>query len=188
MDFLTHFDWYAYLLLPLLIFLARVFDQSLGILRIIFATKGFTLPAFIFGFFESFVWLLAIGQIMSQIDNLFYYFVFAAGFATGNVMGIRMERRLSIGYVMARVVFQKDSEVSVARLKEKGYRLTLVDAMGMEHPVKMMFSTLKRSQVSDFVNTLKENNPNAFFTIEDVRQVKEGYFIGKKRRLNVFNR
>ena len=187
-DLFIHFDWYAYLLLPLLIFIARVTDQSLGILRISFATKGFTIPVFVFGFFESFVWLLAIGQIMSKIDNIYYYVVFAAGFATGNIVGIFLERRLSIGYVMVRVVFQKDSEISLALLKQHGFRLTLVDAMGMEHPVKMIFSTIRRSQIEEFIGVLKQNNPAAFFTIEDVKQVKEGYFTGKKRRLNPFNR
>jgi len=168
MDNFINFDLYAYLILPLLIFSARVFDQSLGIIRIILATKGLTLPAFIFGFFESFVWLLAIGRIMTKIDNLFYYFVFAAGFASGNVFGIFIEKKLSIGFVVIRVIFQKDSEKSIDKLKNYGFRLTLVDAFGMEQPVKMIFSTLKRNQIKLFLNTLKENNPTAFYTIEDV--------------------
>ncbi len=188
MEIFSNFDYYTYLILPLLIFVARVIDQSLGIVRIILATKGLTLPAFIFGFFESFIWLLAIGQIMSQIDNLLYYFVFAAGFATGNVFGIYIEKKLSIGYVVIRVIFQKDSQQSIKKLEELGFRLTQVDAMGMEHPVKMIFSTLKRNQTSLFIQTLNLNNPTAFYTVEDVKQVKEGYLFSKKRGMNPFNR
>jgi uncharacterized protein YebE (UPF0316 family) len=186
MDFFTNFDFYAYLILPLLIFCARVFDQSLGIVRIILATKGKTLPAFIFGFFESFVWLLAIGQIMTKIDNLFYYFVFAGGFASGNVFGIFIEKKLSIGFVVIRVIFQQDSETSINKLKENGFRLTQVDAVSMDRPVKMIFSTLRRNQVKSFLDLLLHHNPTAFYTIEDVKQVKEGYLIEKKRSLNPF--
>ncbi len=181
MDGLATLDLFGYFVLPLLIFSARIFDQSLGILRIIFATKGLTLPAFVFGFFESFVWLLAIRQIMGQMDNIFYYFFFAAGFASGNVLGIFIEKKISIGFVMVRVVFQKDSVISIGILKDKGYRLTIVDAMGMEHPVKMIFSTIRRNQIPDFVQTLTVNNPAAFYTIEDVKQVKDGYLPTKKR-------
>lgn len=188
MDYFSNFDFYAYLILPLLIFSARVFDQSLGIIRIILATKGLTLPAFIFGFFESFVWLLAIGQIMTKIDTLFYYFVFAAGFASGNVCGIFIEKKLSIGFVVIRVIFQKNSDISINKLKELGFRITQVDALGMEQPVKMIFSTLKRNQIKLFIETLTDNNPTAFYTIEDVKQVKEGYLVEKKRSLNPFNR
>jgi len=176
MEFLDNFDVYAYLILPLLIFFARVLDQSLGILRIIIATKGLRLPAFIFGFFESFIWLLAIGQIMSKIDNIFYYFVFAAGFASGNVFGIYLENKLSIGFVVVRVIFQVDSEISIQKLKEKNFRLTILDAKGMDREVKMIFSTIRRNEIQQFTDILSENNPTAFYTIEDVKQVKEGYF------------
>lgn len=188
MENITNFDFYAYIILPLLIFCARVFDQSLGIIRIILATKGLTLPAFIFGFFESFVWLLAMGQIMTKIDNLFYYFVFAAGFATGNVFGIYLEKKLSIGYVVIRVIFQKDSNISINNLKELGFRITQVDAMGMEQPVKMIFSTVKRNQINSFIEIINKNNPNAFYTIEDIKKVNEGYLVERKRKLNSFNR
>ena len=182
------FDFYAYLILPLLIFFARVFDQSLGIIRIILATKGLTLPAFIFGFFESFVWLLAISQIITKIDNLFYYIVFAGGFACGNVFGIYIEKKLSIGFVVIRIIFQKDSEESIFTLKEEGFRLTQVDALGMEQPVKLVFSTIRRNQISKFLKILTLRNPTAFYTIEDVKQVKEGYLSIHKRSLNPFNR
>jgi len=188
MEMFSNFDFYAYLILPLLIFCARVFDQSLGIVRIILATKGLTLPAFIFGFFESFVWLLAIGQIMTKIDNLFYYFVFAAGFASGNVFGIFIEKKLSIGFVVIRVIFQQNAENSINKLKENGFRLTQLDALGMDQPVKMIFSTIRRNQVKTFIEFLLINNPTAFYTIEDVKQVKEGYLVEKKRGLNPFNR
>lgn len=187
MEIFKNFDFYAYLILPLLIFCARVFDQSLGIVRIILATKGLTLPAFIFGFFESFVWLLAIGQIMTKIDNLFYYFVFAAGFASGNVFGIFIEKKLSIGFVVIRVIFQQNSEISINKLKELGFRITQVDALGMEQSVKMIFQTIRRNQVKSFIEILHLNNPTAFYTIEDVKQVKEGYLVERKRSLNPFN-
>lgn len=183
MDILSSQNLFAYIILPLLIFCARIIDQSLGIVRIILATKGLTLPAFIFGFFESFVWLLAIRQIMVQMDNILYYFFFAAGFASGNVLGIIIEKRLSIGFVIVRVVFQKDSADSIKILKAKGYRLTIVDALGMDQPVKMIFSTIRRNQIKDFIETLTINNPNAFFTIEDVRQVKEGYLSRKSKKV-----
>jgi len=182
------FDYYSYIILPLLIFLARVCDQSLGIMRIILATKGLTLPAFVFGFFESFIWLLAISQIMTKIDNLFYYVVFAGGFASGNVFGIFLERKLSIGFVVVRIIFQKDSEKSINILKAEGFRLTQVDALGMEQPVKLIFSTIRRNQLNKFLEILKLNNPLAFYTIEDVKQVSEKYSLNQKRGLNPFNR
>lgn len=180
MNWIQGLDFYGLLILPLLIFLARIVDQSLGILRIIFATKGLKLPVLAFAFFESFVWLLAVRQILVRIDHLYYFFAFAGGFACGNAFGIFLEEKISIGFVIVRVVFQKDSEVSIKMLKNKGYRLTIVDALGMEGPVKMIFSTILRRQVKDFLETLNIHNPNAFYTVEEVKEVREGY-KGRRR-------
>lgn len=174
------FDFYGFVFLPLLIFFARIVDQSFGILRIIFATKGLKLPVLAFAFFESFIWLLAVRQILVKVDNLLYFVVFAAGFACGNIFGIYIEEKLSIGFVIIRVVFQKNSDISIKNLKEKGYRLTIIDAIGMEGNVKMIFSTIKRKQVKEFLEILNAENPKAFYTIEDVKEVREG-FSGRRR-------
>ncbi len=174
---------FMYVVLPLLIFIARVIDQSIGILRIIFATKGMSYLALFAGFFESFIWLIAVSQIINHLDNIFTYLAFAGGFSFGNFLGIFIEKKLLIGNVMIRVVFQKDSEKSINLLKENGFRLTVVDAQGMENPVKMLFSTMPRKQIKSFIDMLNINNPNAFYTIEDVRVVREGFL--NKARLNI---
>ena len=176
--------YFTYIVLPLLIFLARIVDQSLGILRIIFATKGLRFPAFFAGLFESLVWLLAISQIMNQLDNVFCYLAFAIGFATGNVFGIYLEKKISIGLVVVRVIFQMDSKKTVDLLKESNFRITIGDATGMKGPVKMLFSTFNRSDLKRFLQILNKNNPTAFYTVEDVKMVKEGYLQNKCKVYN----
>ncbi|HPA70469.1 MAG TPA: DUF5698 domain-containing protein, partial [Bacteroidales bacterium] len=89
-----------YLLLPLFIFLARIFDVSLGTLRIIFVTKGMRIIAPLVGFFEVLIWLLAISRIMQDLDNWVSYIAYAGGFATGNFVGMYLEERLAIGHEM----------------------------------------------------------------------------------------
>lgn len=173
-------DIFIYVILPILIFLSRIFDQSVGILRIIFATKGLKYPAFFAGFMESLIWLIAIGQIMNHLDNALCYLAYAGGFATGNVVGIYLEQKLSIGYVMVRVIFQKDSETTISLLREADYRLTISDAEGMDQPVKVVFSTIMRNRLKVFLKILNQNNPNAFYTIEDVKMVKQGYSLKKE--------
>lgn len=174
-------DYFNYLVLPLLIFLARIFDQAIGILRIIFATKGLKYQALVAGFFESLVWLLAVGQILQQLNNVFCYIAFSAGFAAGNFVGIYLEKKISLGFVIIRVVFLQSASETIKLLKEAKYRLTIVDAEGMNGPVKMIFSTVKRANIDDFINILKENNPSAFYTVEDTKMVKEGYLPSPQR-------
>ena len=80
---------FAWVILPLLIFLARVADVSMGTLRIIFVSKGLKYLAPIIGFFEVIIWLLAIRIIMQNLSNFMCYIAYGAGFAMGNYAGNR---------------------------------------------------------------------------------------------------
>ncbi len=76
-------DLFSYAILPLLIFLARICDVSIGTLRIIFVSKGVKKVAPVLGFFEVLIWIIAISKIMQNLDNYVNYIAYAAGFATG---------------------------------------------------------------------------------------------------------
>jgi uncharacterized protein YebE (UPF0316 family) len=189
MDFLTGIDTplFTYLILPLLIFIARITDQTIGTIRLIYAAKGFKYLAPIAGFFESLIWLTAISQIMKHLDNFYCYIAFAGGFAIGNFFGIYLEQKISIGVVLVRVILQKYEMVLGENLKAAGYGFTLMDAVGREGSVKLLFSTIHRRDLKKYLKIVHEIRPNAFFTVEDIRQVK-GNIFEKTKRISIFSR
>lgn len=189
MDFLSGIDTplFNYLILPLLIFLARITDQTIGTIRLIYASKGFKYLAPIVGFFESFIWLTAISQIMKHLDNIYCYFAFAGGFAMGNFFGIYLEQKISVGIVLVRVILQKYEDALGVNLKAAGFGYTLMDATGREGSVKLLFSTIHRRELKKYIKLVHEIRPNAFYTVEDVRQVK-GVAFDKTKRNSVFSR
>lgn len=164
---------YSWILLPLLIFFARVCDVSLGTIRIIFISKGIKYLAPVIGFFEILIWLLAIGQIMQNLTNIYYYFIYAGGFATGNLVGIILEEKLSIGTVAIRIITRRKADKLVEVLRKKHIRMTIVDAHGAKGPVKLIFSIVKRQNAKKVIKIVKKYNPNAFYSIEDIRQVSK---------------
>ena len=109
------FDLYTYLLLPLLIFCARIIDVSIGTLRIIFVSKGKRNIAPLLGFFEVLVWILAISEIMQNLNNWVCYVAYAAGFAAGNYVGMIIEEKLAIGILIIRIIIIKFLLVSWVR-------------------------------------------------------------------------
>ena len=189
MDFLSGVDTplFTYLILPLLIFIARVTDQTIGTIRLIYAAKGFKYLAPLVGFFESLIWLTAISQIMKHLDNFYCYIAFAGGFAIGNFLGIYLEQKISIGVVLIRVILQKYEQVLGENLKVAGYGFTLMDAVGREGSVKLLFSTIHRRDLKKYLKIVHEIRPNAFFTVEDIRQVK-GNVFEKTKRTSIFSR
>lgn len=177
MEFLIHDSWFfTWVVLPFLIFFARILDQSIGTLRLIFISKGMKNIAPFLGFFEVIIWLLAIGQIMQHLDNWLCYIAYGAGFAAGNFIGITLEEKLSIGTSIIRVILSNESPELIDALKAQDFGLTILDADGAKGKVKVVFSIIRRKEIPVFLTTLHLHHPNAFYTIEDVKTAKEGVF------------
>ena len=174
----------AYGLLPLLIFLARVVDVSLGIVRIIFISKGFKLLSLIIGFFEVLIWLTAINQIWSNLSNIWLYIAYAGGFAAGNYVGIWLDEKISLGNAMVRIIIRKNSEKLIKELKKNNYQLTILNGKSgtEETDVKVILSVVKRKELKNLFKIVKKVNPKAFYTIEDIRSVRKNEYlvIGQK--------
>ncbi|HPJ93800.1 MAG TPA: DUF2179 domain-containing protein, partial [Deltaproteobacteria bacterium] len=177
---------YTWVVLPLLIFLARVVDVSLDTIRILFISKRLKYLAPVIGFFEVLVWLLAMRQVMQNLDNVGYMLAYAAGFATGNFVGMYIEQLLSIGKVIIRII-SRDCDGLIETLRSCGCGVTTIDAQGLGGPVKIIFSIINRSDITKVVAKIREFNPQAFYSLEDISSAREevtyGDFALKRRRL-----
>jgi len=171
---------YAWVLLPSLIFVARVADVSLGTIRVIFISRGLKYFAALMGFFEILIWLLAIGQIMKNLSHPACYIAYAGGFAMGNFVGIWIAEKLSLGVVLIRVVTKKDATELVGYFKSADYGVTCVDGHGTTGQVKVVFTILPRREVRKVVDLIKKFNPKAFYTIEEVGFVGKGVLPPKQ--------
>jgi uncharacterized protein YebE (UPF0316 family) len=164
---------YTWLILPMLIFFARVMDVSLDTVRIIFINRNLRYYASIIGFFEVLIWLMVIRQIFQHLGNPVCFVTYAAGFATGNFVGVIIENKLSIGKVIIRIITRRESDDLITYLRSAGYGLTIIDAEGVTGPVKVIMSIVERSNIEHIVDMIKQHNPQAFYSVEDVRFVSE---------------
>jgi len=182
MDNLLFFNsgFYTWLVLPALIFIARIADVSIGTVRLIFVSRGFKYLAPVVGFFEVLIWLLAIGQIMKNLSNPACYIAYAGGFAMGNYVGMWIAEKLSLGVVLIRVITKMDALPLVEHLNSKSYGVTSVDGHGASGVVKVVFTIVPRREVPSVVESIKKFNPQAFYSIEEVGFVEKGIFPGKK--------
>jgi uncharacterized protein YebE (UPF0316 family) len=154
---------------PFLIFLSRVLDVSLGTLRITFVSRGLKYLAAPLGFVEALVWVLAIAQVMQHLNSWTTYIAYALGFGMGNYVGLLLEERLAVGNLIVRTIIRQDAPELTKALWEAGFGVTSVDARGETGPVKVIFTIARRRNLTKVINLIKTFDPNAFYTIEDVR-------------------
>jgi len=174
----TFYDsvFFSYVLMPFLIFLARICDVSIGTMRIIFVSKGKRNIAPILGFFEVLIWITAISKIMQNLDDYINYIAYAAGFATGNFIGMIIEEKLAMGILMIRVFAHERGPELVSLLNNSGYGATVVEAHGARKSVHLIYTIVHRNELDRVLNVINNFNPKSFYTIEDVKSVNEGIF------------
>ncbi len=173
---LAQVDWFGLVILPLLIFSARVVDVSIGTLRIVFIGRGMAVPSAVAGFVESLIWLLAVTQIMQNLTMPQYYLAYAAGFGAGNYVGLAIERRLAMGMVIVRLITTEAVQELLIRLRKAGVGATVIDAQGMVGPVSIVYTVIPRRDLRDVLDIMRSVLPKAFYTVEGVTQVDQGVF------------
>lgn len=181
------FDYFNWIILPIIIFFSRLTDVSLGTLRHVFISKGFRKIVPFLGFFEVLIWIIVVAQVMQNLSNWVCYIAYAGGFATGTYVGLFIEEKLALGLQVIRVITNQNSDELIAELKNDNHGVTIVDAQGGVGPVKMIFTIIKRKDVPLVVDKIATFLPNAFFTIEDIKNTNQGIF-NKTPRFNVLFR
>jgi len=155
--------------LPVLIFIARICDVSLGTVRIIFVSRGMRLRAALLGFVEILIWILIIAHLIQHLDNWFNFVAYAGGFAVGTYLGVTIENKLKVGTVLIRVITNMDPGDLVKRLREAGFMITRVEGRGGEGPVEIIFMVVRRKRWEEAVQIIESFDINAFYSIEDVK-------------------
>ena len=107
-------DFFNWFLFPLIIFCSRLCDVSLGTLRSVLASKGNKKIVPYIGFFEVLLWLIAISQIMKNLNNVMCYFAWAGGYAMGSYVGLTIEEKLAIGKQVMRIITNQAYETFLA--------------------------------------------------------------------------
>jgi len=169
------------------IFFARIGDVSINTVRIVFVSRGMKTQATILGFFESLIWLIAVGKIMQNLSDVGSYISYAGGFAAGNYMGMMIEKRLMIGNLIFRVITYKDSTTLQERLRSAGATVIALNAEAGYGSATLLFAIVQRRDMNKTIGTIKDCNPNAIYSIEDMRLVSESAVPGissvdRKRR------
>ncbi len=170
------FDVYSWVLIPLLIFGARVADVTLGTLRFIFIARGYRWLAPVVGFFEVTIWLVAIREVLVNLRNFVCILAYGLGFATGNLMGMWLEEKLSIGMVLVRLVLRNENNGLADFLREHNYGFTIMEGEGTREKVKILFTIIKRKNLEEVLTAVSEHAPNAFYTVESIRAARQGIY------------
>lgn len=159
-----------------LIFILRVCDMTLDTLRVLMVMRGKRLAAWVMGFFQAAIFVVAITRVLQNLDNPLNVIGYAGGFATGIVIGMWVEERLAVGYTHLSIFSSRLGAAISERLRTEGFAVTEIPARGKDGMVTLLNCGVRRKHVERARNIINEIDPDAFITAEDVRPVRRGFW------------
>jgi uncharacterized protein YebE (UPF0316 family) len=163
-------------LFALLIFSLRVGDMSLDTLRVLFVVRGKKGVSWVLGFFQSLLFVIAITSVLAHLDNPLNVIGYAAGFATGNVLGMIIEERLAVGHIQLTVISMTRGAAVCDALRNAGFGVTEIPGRGKNGTVSVILTNVFRKDVDRLETIILETDPEAFVTREDVRPMRRGFW------------
>lgn len=181
------FDYFDWIVLPLLIFLSRLGDVTMATMRHIFISKGYRKIVPVLGFFEVLIWLVAMRQVFSHLNNVACFIAWAGGFSAGTYLGMFIEERIALGMQVIRIITKDDFPELMKAFAAINQGITIVNGEGAKGPVKLIFTVVKRVNKEKVIRLIHEHAPNAFYSIEDVKSSHQGVF-SDEAQLSVIRR
>jgi len=175
--FLDAYPW----ILPFVIFFGRICDVSLGTLRIVMVARGEKRLAPLIGFVEVFLWIVIIAQVLSRANDLVSYASYAGGYATGTYIGLMVEERIGLGFVIYRVFTMKNGADLGLLLNSNGFGATLIHGEGSVSEIDIVEAVVGRKDIKSVEAVITGFDPDAFYLVEDVRAKQRGIFTRRPR-------
>lgn len=170
-----NFSWYA-IGVALLIFCVRVFSISMDTLRFMLTMRGKKAVAWVLGFIETVLYVLTFGAVLKDMSNVLNVVAYSAGFATGNVVGMAIEKRLAVGHSHVKIISTQKSFAVAQALRTLDYAVTEISARGKDGVVGICELSVRRKDAERVQTVALEADPEAFITVEEITPMHSGYW------------
>lgn len=167
---------------PLLIFSLRIVDVSLATTRMLLAMRNARKIVPVLGFFESLVWVFAVGSAIQNLSSPWHVIGYAGGFAAGNVVGLWIEERLALGLATVQIISRFGGVEVAEALRDQGFGVTEFAGQGREGKVEVVQTVIRRRQIDRVLKQVDLWDPDAFVSVEEPRTIRRGWMFSARRK------
>lgn len=163
------------LIAALVIFVLRVIGVALSTVRVLVMMRGQKVRTVVLGFFEVLVYVIAIGQVVNNLSNVWNILGYCLGFSAGSLVGMWLDDQFIQGFANVRVVSPKRAQKVASTIRKAGYGATVGWGSGRKGRVGIVTATVLRKEIPKVFQIVDEVDPGAFLTVEEARNVRRGY-------------
>lgn len=167
----------------LFIFFARVIDVSLSTIRMLMVVQGRRVQAAMVGFFESIIYISALGKVMGSLNDPWKLLTYGLGFACGNIVGITIENKIALGNLDAQIILEDTgSDELINILRENKFGVTVLEGQGREGSKEVLKIALNRKDLKRLKKIVYDFDEKIFITVNSINPIGGGYFYNIKKK------
>ena len=167
----------------LIIFFARLLDVSLGTIRVHLIIRRSRVLAALTGFVEVLIFVLIVSRVIQDIQHWPYVLAYAAGFATGTLLGMSLTEKLSKQAVQVTVISNGHSEEVETALREAGFGLTRYGGLGRDGRVQVLDVVCSTKGLASLIETVTRTDATAFLYSQELSSLRGGQVYGLKSKV-----
>lgn len=175
------------LIMVSIIFIVNVVYVSLMTIRMILTLKGRTYIAAFVSMFEIVVYIVGLGLVLDNLNEIQNLIAYALGFGSGLVVGAFIEEKLALGYITVNVVSTNPDLKFTKQIREKGYGVTSWYAYGMDGDRLSMQILTPRKYELRLYEIIKEIDPKAFIISYEPKRIHGGFWVKQVRKGRLMN-
>ena len=166
----------------LIILVVNIIYVSFLTIRTIFTLKGQRYWAAFISVFEITVYIVGLGLVLENLDQIQNVIAYAFGFGLGVIVGMKIEEKLALGYITVNVISSSPEIEFTKQLRDKGYGVTSWFAYGMEGDRLAMQILTPRKYELALYDTIKTIDPKAFIIAYEPKQIRGGFWVKQVRK------
>jgi uncharacterized protein YebE (UPF0316 family) len=125
--------------------------------------------------------------VLTNLTDYWNLFTYLAGYGIGTLLGMQIENMISIGHVIVRLIMPGDPQPVISNLSKLGYGMTRIEGQGsFTNTVNIIFMIVPRTELGRLLGVISKEYPDILYTIEDVRNIKDGariFYKDTRRRI-----
>ncbi|POD83591.1 DUF2179 domain-containing protein [Bacillus subtilis] len=169
----------------LIILIINIVYVSFFTIRMILTLKGQRYLAAGISTIEILVYVTGLSLVLDNLDQIQNVIAYALGYGLGVIVGMKIEEKLALGYIMVNVITKELDLDLPKQLREKGYGVTNWVAGGLEGDRTALQILTSRRYELQLYDTIKTLDSKAFIIAYEPKTIHGGFWVKavKKRRI-----
>lgn len=164
-----------------LIFTVNFVYITLNTIRFMLTMKGYRNLAPLISMVEITVYVVGLSLVLNRLDNIWNIIAYALGYGVGVRVGIWVEDKRALGYIMATVILPNTDSPLPQVLRNNGFGVTQSRAEGLEGERLVLDILTPRNQERRLYALVNEADAKAFVITYEPKYISGGFWVKRVR-------